>query len=711
MSLRLESLRSQVFALVLALAIPAIALEMWWGYQEYRSAGTQASLEALATAERTSVGVQQFLATAGEMMTGVARVFRQNLEEPEGCANLVEVLTDVLPYFANTLVLDADGTLVCSAAPAPTVLAGLPLPAVTESGSGTLPAVGLPLLDQRSGTWVLPVAVFTPAEGTATARTLMGLVPLLQFQELLRGVDFDDSYLVTIATADLQVITRSTDVGAWVGQILPGPTGEDRVLVEGGRVATGPDADDVQRAWGIAEIPGLGWSVFVGVPEREVNAPALIAAMKRVGLTAFFLLAGFLFATWTYRRIAAALSQLVEGARHAERGHQIALPEGTPAEVSEVVTQFNRTLASRDAAEAAEHRALERYASIFNEAVFGIFVATPEGRVLDANPALATMLGYREIRPLLDAPLRDHFQDPDQHDVMLARCLAEGSLEAYVTEWIRRDGKAIVVRIDGQVVQTDDGGEGVEMIVDDITEELRRDLELRQTQKMEAVGRLAGGIAHDFNNLLTVISANTELALESLPEKSPTSVDLMHVKGAASRATQLTRQLLAFSRDDGSGVRDVDVNQVIAELEAMLLRLIGADIRLETSLDPEVPRVHADPSRLEQIVMNLVLNARDAVSSGGSIRIATRTVPTGSEGPMGPEPGVTIKVHDDGIGMDPDIRARIFEPFFTTKDKTRGTGLGLATVYGIVEQSGGRIDVESEVGVGTTFRIWLPAAR
>ncbi len=706
----MPSLRSRVFLLVLALAIPAIALETWWGYQEYRDATTQAHVEALATAERTSVGVQQFLATAGEVMTGVAREFRENLETPQGCENLVRILTDVLPYFVNTVVVAPDGVVVCSAAPAPLISPSLTISPVVTPGTRALPAVGAPLLDSASGTWVLPLSVAALAAVDAAPRALVGFVPLLEFQDLLRGVVIDDSYLVTIATADLQVITRSSDVGAWVGQTLPAPTGEDRAIAGGGRVATGPDADDVERAWGIADVPGLDWSIFVGVPARQVNQPALASAMRRVGLTALFLLAGILFAAWSYRKIAGALRQLVTSARDAEGGRRIPLPADTPTEISEVVEQFNRTLERRTAAEEAEHRALERYASIFNEAVFGIFVSTPEGEILEANPAMAAMLGHTSIRPVLETPLRDRFQDPDQHDVMLAKCLADGSLDGFVTQWARVDGRGIVVRIDGKVVRTEDGGEGVEMIVDDVTDELRRDHELRQTQKMEAVGRLAGGIAHDFNNLLTVISVNTELVLEATSPDDPIRADLAHVRGAASRATQLTRQLLAFSRGDDSEAREVDLNQVVAELEAMLLRLIGADIRLSTRLDPALPRVHADPGRLEQMVMNLVLNARDALPSGGSITIETAYAPPPPEVANGAGPGLTLTVHDDGIGMDATTRARVFEPFFTTKEDARGTGLGLATVYGIVEQAGGQIDVDSDPGKGTTFRIWLPAA-
>lgn len=708
MPARPTSLRGQVFRLVLALAIPAIVLEGWWSFREYQDANARAQLEALAIAERTSVSVHQFLVTTGELMTGVSRELHDQFGATESCESLVRTLTDVLPYFVNTLVRGPDGTLLCAAEPPSSVLAAADIEFGNRSDGGRFPAVSDPVHDMPSGNLVLPVGVPVRTGDDGEIGTLIGFVPLTEFETLLPGIAVDDTHLVTIATSDLQVITRSRDAAAWVGQTLPSPENEDDTVGPGRYVATGPDATDTERAWGVAAVAGTDWEVFVGIPEREVNAPALAMALRRVGLTALFLSAGILLAMLSYHRIDRALRGLVAGVRDVGRGERVRLPEGTPREVSAVVEQFNRTLDQRDAAEAAEHRALERYASIFNEAVFGIFVATAGGKILEANPALATMLGHGEIRPVLDAPLRSWFRDPDQHDIMLATCLAEGTIEGFVTEWLRTDGERIVVRIDGKTVRTDDGAEGVEMIVDDVTEELQRDRELQQTQKMEAIGRLAGGIAHDFNNLLTVISANSELMDENLPEGSPIRPDLNQIRTAASRASALTRQLLSFSRSDPSETRNVDVNSVVSELDAMLHRLIGADIRLETDLDPDVPPVHADSSRLEQVVMNLVLNARDALPHGGSIRIATDTV-TGTEpNGTGGRPEVLLTVRDDGTGMDAATRARIFEPFFTTKEEGKGTGLGLATVYGIVRQTGGRVEVESEVNEGTTFRIWLP---
>jgi PAS domain S-box-containing protein len=247
----------------------------------------------------------------------------------------------------------------------------------------------------------------------------------------------------------------------------------------------------------------------------------------------------------------------------------------------------------------------------------------------------------------------------------------------------------------------------------DVTAQRMLEVQFRQSQKMEAVGRLAGGVAHDFNNLLMVIGAGTLFAREAIPSDSPARQELADVDAAVQRAAALTAQLLAFSRQQVLRPERLQLNRVVANVERMLSRVLGEDIRLMTELARELPQVQADTGQLEQVLMNLALNARDAMPDGGTLTVRTATVRVGARDAAG-FPGVAVgeyvelRVRDTGVGMDAATRARIFEPFFTTKDPGRGTGLGLATVYGIVQQSGGHVLVDSAPGVGTTFTVLLP---
>jgi two-component system, cell cycle sensor histidine kinase and response regulator CckA len=245
------------------------------------------------------------------------------------------------------------------------------------------------------------------------------------------------------------------------------------------------------------------------------------------------------------------------------------------------------------------------------------------------------------------------------------------------------------------------------------TEDAEQDARLLQMSKMEAVGRLAGGVAHDFNNLLTAILGYTNLVLEELGADHPSRADVEQIHSAAQSAATLTRQLLAYSRRQVLQPEILELNQVVGSIESLLKRLVGDRVRLVTDLAPSVGRVSADQEQLEQVLMNLALNARDAMERGGQLSIATRDVivtPAIARQNRGLIPGdyVLLEVTDTGVGMDAHVLAHLFEPFFTTKKRGQGTGLGLATVYGIIKQSGGYVGVDTEVGKGTTFRIYLP---
>ena len=374
----------------------------------------------------------------------------------------------------------------------------------------------------------------------------------------------------------------------------------------------------------------------------------------------------------------------------------------------------------RVAAEAALRQSERDYRSIFENAHDGIVIMIPEGEeVLEVNPRACEIYGYSR-EEFVGMSMEAVSTDVEAGRALVLQTMEMNTSWSFETVQRRKDGSTIWTEITAAVIDHK-GRQAILSIIRDISErhaaeEALRDSQeqLLQSQKMEAVGRLAGGIAHDFNNLLTAIKGFTELLLLDFDQHDPRHPFVIEIQGAANRAAALTRQLLAFSRKQVLQPRVLDLNAAVADIDKMLRRLLGEDVELETVHGAGVARVKADPSQIEQVLVNLAVNSRDAMPSGGRIRIRTsNAVLTADQIPAHSEatPGsyVELAVTDTGSGMTPEVQARIFEPFFTTKGKGKGTGLGLSTVYGIVQQSGGLMQVESAVGEGTTFRVYLPA--
>jgi PAS domain S-box-containing protein len=384
----------------------------------------------------------------------------------------------------------------------------------------------------------------------------------------------------------------------------------------------------------------------------------------------------------------------------------------------EILTFVARQLASAveiKRNEQALRRSEARYRSLVQSSVYGIYWASLEGRFLDVNPALMAMLGYGSAEEvLLLDPEKQVFAQAEEYARLIEEFRRNGRLDGMEVKWKRKDGSTITVRISGRAGSSaDEPADVLEAIAEDVTGRRLLEDQFRQAQKMEAVGRLAGGVAHDFNNLLMVISGYTEVILSALDVNHPLHEKGRAIQQAADRATTLTRQLLAFSRKQLLELKVVDVNAIVEDMERLLRPLIGEDIELITRLDLEAGHTRADAGQLEQVLMNLVVNAKDAMPKGGKLIIQTQNV-SADEGRkpratfIVPGNYVLLSVSDTGMGMDKETQARIFEPFFTTKELGKGTGLGLSTVYGIVKQSGGYVFVHSEEGRGSTFQIYLP---
>ena len=374
-------------------------------------------------------------------------------------------------------------------------------------------------------------------------------------------------------------------------------------------------------------------------------------------------------------------------------------------------------ITERKRAENALRESEERYRDLVENAHDIIYSHDLEGNYTSINKAGEAITGYT-VAEALQMSLKDTVEAEDYVKVleMMKRKLAGENVTAYEIEIIAKDGRHIPLEVNTKYVYQNGVAVGVQGIARDVTERRNLEEQLRQSQKMEAIGQLAGGVAHDFNNLLTAINGYSSLALQRVDNDSPIKPYLEEVKKAGDRAANLTRQLLAFGRKQILQPLALDLNSVVSDMNKMLRRLIGEDIALMAKLAPDLKKIKADPGQVEQVLINLVVNARDAMPTGGSLTIETANVDLDQEYAsrhMGIQPGkfVMLAVSDTGSGMDEATRARIFEPFFTTKAQGKGTGLGLSTVYGIVQQSGGSIWVYSELNQGTSFKVYLPELR
>jgi two-component system, cell cycle sensor histidine kinase and response regulator CckA len=362
------------------------------------------------------------------------------------------------------------------------------------------------------------------------------------------------------------------------------------------------------------------------------------------------------------------------------------------------------------------HKAQQEYREIVENAIVGVFQSTPDGRYLSINPAMANMLGYdspQEMMASITNISEQIYVDPQRGEELKNLLAEKGVAKNFVCQAYRKDGSKMWLSANVRAIFRDSVVVRYEGMNEDVTQRKLLEDQLRQAQKMEAVGQLAGGVAHDFNNMLSVITGYSDLLQMNLPPEDPSHKHAEEIAKAGRRAAALTRQLLAFSRKQVIQPVVLDLNAATHELEKMLRRLIGENIEITFKRNPRLGRVKMDLGQVEQVLMNLAVNARDAMPRGGRLCIETTNIEldeTYARQNVYVLPGsyVMLSVSDTGCGMDKETQLHIFEPFFTTKASGKGTGLGLSTVYGIAKQNAGYIMVYSEVGKGTTFRLYLP---
>jgi signal transduction histidine kinase/HAMP domain-containing protein len=466
-------------------------------------------------------------------------------------------------------------------------------------------------------------------------------------------------------------------------------------------------------------VPGAPWLMTVEIPRHTAIAPARQFLYGASAIALLMIALGALAAWMLSRSITGPLEDISRAAEGiAEGDYSRRAQVSAHNELGRLAASFDAMAAKVETAALAREDTFKLLDVVLNSAPVGFALLDRDFRYLRVNDALAKLNGHSvaghigrfasELQSELGEGRREMLRRilDDREAIIDVELLRAGARKGAIDRQLRASFFPVAV---------DDGPPlGIGMFVAETTERRGLEAQLQQAQKMEAVGQLAGGIAHDFNNLLTVITSYGAMVMADLPRESPHATDVQEILNAANRASSLTRQLLAFSRRQVLQPNVLDLNALTGNLEKMLRRLLREDIHLVTRFDPQLALVNADAGQLEQVIVNLVVNARDAMARGGRIAIETSNVTLGEGyGPMHanttPGPYVLLVVSDTGKGMDKATQAHIFEPFFTTKPVGHGTGLGLSTVYGIVKQSGGYIWVYSELDRGTTFKIYLPA--
>jgi two-component system cell cycle sensor histidine kinase/response regulator CckA len=558
---------------------------------------------------------------------------------------------------------------------------------------------------------------------------------VIEVQQFARTIDFDGRTARLVVTQDITERRRSEELQSALYRIAEVSTSaRDLTSLYPAIHAIVADLLDAKNFYIALYDETTNWMTFPYFVDEFDVAPA--PRIPRRGLTEYVLRTGEpLLATGQKLNELAAAGEIERTGSPADDWLGVPLERGggtfgvLAVQHYAARTRFGEhekdvlTFVSHQVAGAIERKRNEeallrseaRYRSLIQSAVVGIYRATIDGRFLEVNPALVAMLGYQYPAEVLALSLpRDVFVDDQAKAAVHQSFLRQGRFEGVEARWKRKDGTVISVRLSGRGVRDErEGAEVFEVIAEDVTERKALEDQLRQAQKMEAVGTLAGGIAHDFNNLLTVVSGYCQLLMEDHAEDPQSARSIEQILRAAERAAALTRQLLAFSRRQMLQPRVVNLNTLVGSVERMLQPLLGERIQIELHTAAQVSTVKADPGQLEHILMNLAVNARDAMPRGGTISLQTANADLSEDfarSHPGAAPGryVILSVADTGSGMDAETMAHVFEPFFTTKEPGKGTGLGLSMVYGIVKQSGGYITVDSKLGQGTRFRVYLP---
>jgi PAS domain S-box-containing protein len=714
------ALRVYLAALIVLFVGTAVGSTLYVRAQAEGAARREVTRDVQFAADLAAAEVADSLASLGTTIAqtaalpGIIAVF----DAPPSSCNLVFGPAGV---FQKTHLdfLALDGSVICSSMPASSQRTGY---AGSDWFASALRGTTLagPFADHRTGGTSAVSAVPVPGRGVVAGFVdLAGLGPALGSRF---GGPAGYEFLITSADGKTAV-ARSFDSARWVGISLEGTSFVPMVGQGDGR-----GVDGAPRIYAQAPLAGHGWNVYAGVDVALALQTAADLSAQNVWVNAFRVLLLLIGTLIVYRLITKPIQDLNEMVRAGLTADvQRPIQVSGPKEIVTLGDDFNRLIAKVQAELSEREHAERRVRGMIDASLDAVVGMNQDGNVIEWSRQAEAMFGWSR-EEACDASLAgliipERYRAKHLAGLERYKRTGEGRVlgKRLELEAVTRDGREFPIELTISAVKTPTG-EVFSAFIRDISErrlaeEHRLALEqrLRQSERLESVGRLVGGIAHDFNNLLAIVLNYCEFIAERLAPNDPNQGDLAQIRGAAERATKFTRQLLTFARREAVDPEDVDLNELLQGLRDLVGRTLPENIAIEMRLADDVGSVRADRGQLEQLLLNLVVNAADAMSNiGGTLLLFTANVEydldsAAQHGDLVPGRYVQLTVTDSGKGMSKEVLARAFDPFFTTKRPGKGTGLGLATAYGVVQQAGGRITLYSEVGHGTTVRVLLPA--
>jgi PAS domain S-box-containing protein len=613
-------------------------------------------------------------------------------------------------------IVGQDGTVICSSA-------GTAAVGTTYRGASWFGEA------QRGATFAAPIAdTVTTRPSLVSAAPVAGKGVLAAFADLVDvgptlGERFGRSgeFEILVTTADgATALTRSIDAGKWSGASLEGSTFAAN-LGESVR----PDPDGRKRLYGEAE-SGRGWRVYAGADQAAASTFATTLFFQQIGATAIGLVVVLIGMLIAYRTVVNPIGRLSRSVAGGASLDARPVPVGGPSEVAALGEAFNGMIATVHSELAERRRAEDQVRGMIDAALDAVVGMDQNGEVIEWSRQAEATFGWTKAevvgKPLVELIIPERYRSAHRAGLERYRRTGTGAVigKRLELEAVARDGREFPIELSITEVASP-VGTVFSAFIRDISERVAAarqrtalETQLQQAQRLESVGQLAGGIAHDFNNLIAVILNYATFVSDELGDRPEIKEDVEEIKKAAERAAGLTRQLLIFSRREVARPEVLDLTAVVADMRKLLQRTIGEHIDLRTNVESGLWLIHADRGQIEQVVMNLAVNARDAMPQGGRLVMDVANVKLDEDfaaGHLNLKAGryVRLTLADSGHGMTADVKDRAFEPFFTTKPKGQGTGLGLATVYGIVTQAGGTVSLYSEPGRGTTARVLIPA--